>query len=73
MFADRIFPGQNCFASDALMRVAAGRPAMSLPLKSRPRSMGTRSALAYPAVIKRTSTSGCSDMGTTGRPSTAIG
>ena len=66
-------PGQNCRAMDSLIRTTAGLPAMSVSLKSRPRRMGMCSALMYPGLVSRTSTSGCSDIGTVGRPSIAMG
>src|SRR5215472_14816454 len=55
--------GQERLAMDSLIRIVDGRPTMSEFLKSRPRSTAIRSADMYPGLMRRTSTSGCSDMG----------
>src|SRR5258708_6983081 len=61
--------GQKRRASASLISAAPGRPAASESLKSRPRTIGICIACRYPEMMSRTSTSGCSDIGTTGRPS----
>jgi hypothetical protein len=66
-------PGQKRLAIDSLITITDGRSAMSAALKPRPCNSGMRMVSMKPGSTTRTATSGCSDIGSAGCPSTAIG
>ena len=64
---------QNRLAIDWLITTTCVRSAMSESVSARPRSKGTFIVSKKPGSTPRTATSGCSDIGSVGCPSAAMG